>query len=385
MENRAFAENQAESVWQGIWEEIKNVRSKYDVAVKIAIVGFGKSGKSTLFNTIFGKTLQETGAQTDLTGAEREESLFGTIFTDTRGFGTKRVSVSEIKGLLHDQNLIIHCMNGMSAISQDDSDLYQFCRESGKPVIVVVTKADVMKPREIEEFDKSLKDKISACAESIFISAETGFNLRLLIRKIVDLLPDIARDAFIAKQQADFEIKRKKCRALIQGTAIAAAGIAVSPIPVSDVIILVPMQAGMVVSIAKLYGYEITENMAKEILVVAGGGVVLRYAFQVIVKFIPILGSVIGPAIAYGGTVAIGEAGIVYFESGMSASPDEIAAAYRRAKEKAEREFKSNGMDEKMREKEQHLRDLGDKLQAGEIEQEDFRTLSTRLLECAGN
>jgi uncharacterized protein (DUF697 family) len=209
--------------------------------------------------------------------------------------------------------------------------------------------------------------------------------MRLLIEKIVDLLPDVAKDAFIAKQRADFEIKRKKCRALIHGTAIAAAGVAVSPIPVSDVIILVPMQAGMVISVAKIYGYEITEDMAKEILVVAGGGVVLRYAFQIIVKFIPVLGSLIGPAIAYGGTIAIGETAILYFESGMQATPEEIAAAYRRAKEKAQREFKSTGMEDKMKENGDQLKDLGDKLQAGQIGQEDFRTASTRLLECAGN
>jgi predicted GTPase len=120
MYSTAFTEEKFSSVWQEIWEEIKKVKSRYDVAVKIAIVGFGKSGKSTLFNAIFGKVLQETGAQTDLTGTEREESLFGTIFTDTRGFGTQRVPVSEIKNLLQDQHLIIHCINGMSAISEED-------------------------------------------------------------------------------------------------------------------------------------------------------------------------------------------------------------------------------------------------------------------------
>jgi uncharacterized protein (DUF697 family) len=140
------------------------------------------------------------------------------------------------------------------------------------------------------------------------------------------------------------------------------------------------MQAGMVMSIAKIYGYEITEDMAKEILVVAGGGVVLRYAFQIIVKFIPVLGSLIGPAIAYGGTVAIGEAAILYFESGMEATPQDIADAYRRAKEKAEREFKSSGMEDSMKEKEEPLKLLGEKLQSGQITQDEFRAQSRQIL-----
>jgi len=80
----------------------------------------------------------------------------------------------------------------------------------------------------------------------------------------------VAKDAFIAKQRVDFELKRLKCRALIHTSAIAAAAVAVSPIPVSDVIILIPMQAGMVASIAKIYGLDITYASAKEFLAVAG-------------------------------------------------------------------------------------------------------------------
>ncbi len=273
----------------------------------------------------------------------------------------------------------------MAAISEEDSDLHRFCVESEKPVIVVVTKADAMKEREIDQFGESLNEKIAPDLKAIFISAETGLNMRLLIEKIVDMLPEVAKDAFIAKQRADFEIKRRKCRAFIHGTAVAAAGVAVSPIPVSDVIILVPMQAGMVMSIAKIYGHEITEDMAKEILVVAGGGVVLRYAFQIIIKFIPILGSFIGPAIAYGGTVAIGEAAILYFESGMKATPEDIADAYRRAKENASREFKASGMEDKMKENEDQLKYFSARLQAGEIDPQEFQTLSTTLLQPGAN
>jgi hypothetical protein len=37
--------------------------------------------------------------------------------------------------------------------------------------------------------------------------------------------------------------------------------------------------------------------------------------------------------------VAVGEAATLYFESGMTASSEEIAEAYRRAKEVAERDY----------------------------------------------
>lgn len=127
-------------LWDKIMEEIRKVSDKYDAPVRIAIVGFGKSGKSTLFNAIFGKGIQETGAQTDLTREDKEATRFGIIFTDTRGFGTKLVPVEEIKRVLHDQNLIIHCINGMTAISEEDVDLFNFCKDTEKHIIVTVTK-----------------------------------------------------------------------------------------------------------------------------------------------------------------------------------------------------------------------------------------------------
>lgn len=339
MSHNALVREIPHSIWQDVVKEIKHVKEKFDLHVKIAIVGFGKAGKSTLFNTIFGQNLQETGAQTDLTRKDREETRFGAIFTDTRGFGTELVPLEEIKRILNEQHLIIHCINGMSAISAEDLELYRFCRESSKPVIVVVTKADVMKEREIREYEGSVVQKLGPSSAPIFVSAETGANMNLLVSRIVELLPEAVRHAFTAKQRVNLEIKRDEAKFLVQATAVGGAGVAISPIPFSDIIVLVPMQAGMVVGIAKIYGYEITTERAKEILLVAGGGVVLRYAFQALVKFLPGLGSIIGPAIAYGGTVAIGEAAIHYFESGMKASPDEIAEAYRRAKEIAERDF----------------------------------------------
>ncbi|MGO9570459.1 MAG: GTPase [Desulfomonilaceae bacterium] len=348
MQQKSLAREIPHSIWPDITKEITAVKSRFDLQVKIAIVGFGKAGKSTLFNTIFGENIQETGAQTDLTKKERRETRFGAIFTDTRGFGTEVVPLEEIKRILEDQHLILHCINGMSAIAAEDLDLYRFCKSSGKPVIICITKTDVMKDREIREYRASVTQKLSSSADPIFVSAETGSNMELLSSRIVRLLPEAVRNAFIAKQRVSLGLKREDAKILIHATAIGAAGVAISPIPLSDVIVLVPIQAGMVVGIAKIYGYEISTERAKEILFVAGSGVVLRYTFQTLVKFLPGVGSLIGPAIAYGGTVAIGEAAIRYFESGMRASADEIADVYKRAKEIAERDFDRKGIEKSL-------------------------------------
>ena len=369
-------------IWEKILEELDKVNKKYNVPVKLAIVGFAKSGKSTLFNAIYGEDVQEVGAQTDLTMEDRDARRFGVILTDTRGFGTSLVPLQEIKSKIAEDppHMIIHCINGMGGISEDDAELYEFCKEAGKHVIVVVTKADVMKEREIAEFRRSVQEKLDSSVDPLFVSAETALNMTILVKKVVSLLPEAARDAFIAKQRVDFQAKRNKSRAAIQTTALAAAGVAVSPIPVSDVLILIPMQAGMVAAIGKLWGYEMSAARVKEIITVAGGGIVLRYAFQVLVKFLPAAGSIIGPVIAYGGTVALGEAALRYFESGMKATPEEIAKVYKQAKEKAEHGFKTSGREDKIEQHKDELEQLRRQLERGGITQEEYERRVEELL-----
>jgi small GTP-binding protein len=310
-------------------EIVDRIIKTYGVKPKIAIVGFGKAGKSTLFNKIFGSNIQETGAQTDLTKENKESEKFGIIFTDTTGYGTGTFpTIDKIKKDIEKENLIIQCINGVTAISNSDEELYKFVKESGKPIIVAVTKADIMEDREIREYQQSILEKFGP-VDPIFISAKTGKNMSMLIERIVELLPEAEKDAFIANEQADLEIKEKRAREIIYSAATAAAAIAIIPIPVSDVFIITPVQAGMVLTIAGLYGEKITLERAKELLVVVGGGVALRYAYQAIVSFIPVVGQIIGPVIAFGGTVALGEAAIVYFKSGGKATKEEIAEAYK--------------------------------------------------------
>lgn len=238
-----------------------------------------------------------------------------------------------------------------------------------------------MKEREVVEYRASLLEKLDPSIDPIFISAETGLNMKLLTERIIHLLPDAAKDAFIAKQQIDLDTKQRRSRQLTHGTAVLAAAVAVSPVPVSDVVVLIPMQAGMVISIGAIYGYKITLGRAKEILAIAGGGIVFRYAYQILVKFMPGWGSIIGPAIAYSGTVAIGEAALAYFRSGMKATPEEIAKVYESAKERAEQDFKASRELDILKVSQVEIKTLNEQLSKGEISQEEFEKRIKELLE----
>ena len=368
-----------QDIWGEIEKEIDKVNKKFNVPIGIAIIGFGNSGKSTLFNAIFGENLQEIGAETDLTKKNRQEKKYSTIVTDTPGYGTRRFTSDEIKEGLTSQHVIIHCLNGMSAISKGDVGLFEFCKETDKQIIVVVNKADVMEKDEIKQYKKAVRDKMGGEIDPIFISAKTGLNMNKVVRRIVDVLPEAKRDAFLAKQQVDVEMKTSKARNYIHSAAVSAAAIALSPIPVSDILAIAPLQIGMVIKIGLIFGNQLEKASAKELIGTVAGGVVFRYAAQVLVKFIPGIGSVVGPVIAYGGTVAIGEAAVAYFDSGMTLSEKELEEVYKSAKSDAEKTFKAEKREATLKKHKEQIEKLNKDLKNGKITQDEYEKKIKRL------
>ena len=97
--------------------------------------------------------------------------------------------------------------------------------------------------------------------------------------------------------------------------------IALSPIPISDIYILIVIQITLVSLIALLSGEEITVDSAKEFILGMGGITGTGYTLKLIAQqgskmlnvFFPGRGSAVSATIAYGGTYAIGEAAIAYY------------------------------------------------------------------------
>lgn len=100
-----------------------------------------------------------------------------------------------------------------------------------------------------------------------------------------------------------------------------SATIALTPIPVSDIYVLLILQSVLVSLIASLSGRDVSFDTAKEFILSMGGIAGAGYAFRLIAqqtsKFInavwPGSGSAISSAIAAGGTAAIGKAAIAYY------------------------------------------------------------------------
>ena len=105
-----------------------------------------------------------------------------------------------------------------------------------------------------------------------------------------------------------------------------SATVALTPIPVSDIYILIIIQSCLVALIASLSGREMSLDTAKEFVLglggVVGAGYVFRLAAQQATKFVNVVwpgaGSLISSGVASSGTAAIGRTAIAYYIEGQS-------------------------------------------------------------------
>jgi len=102
--------------------------------------------------------------------------------------------------------------------------------------------------------------------------------------------------------------------------------VALTPIPISDIYILIIIQSCLVALIASLSGREMSLDTAKEFVLglggVVGAGYVFRLAAQQATKFVNVVwpgaGSLISSGVASSGTAAIGRTAIAYYIEGQS-------------------------------------------------------------------
>jgi len=321
---------------------LMDINKRFNLKPKVAIAGFSKAGKSSLFNAIFGQNIAKVSMRTDETVQTQTKESFGIDFTDTPGIGTDMFSLEKVieTGIMNDQQVIVHCLNGASGISEDDQNLHRAIDASSCKGITVVNKVDLLEEREKEEYTVSIKEKLSLTPEEfLFISAKRNINITELIARIHVILPAAMQDAFIAKQKANISLKRSKAEKVIYSNAVLTGAVAFIPVPVADLAVITPIQIGMVATIGHLYGMAVSKKSILELLSTIGAGVSFREMARQIIKLIPGYGQAVSAAVAFAGTVALGKASLYWFEHNCSVPESKLKDEFKVYSEKAKKEY----------------------------------------------
>jgi len=110
------------------------------------------------------------------------------------------------------------------------------------------------------------------------------------------------------------------------------------PIPWVDMLILPGIQTRMIYQLAKHYGQPLTGERFMELAGTLGMGMLVRQAVRGVVKFIPIVGSAVGAALAGSSTYALGQAFCYYYsgvKKGHVPNPEDLKRYYKEQLSKA--------------------------------------------------
>jgi len=171
----------------------------------VAIVGRPNVGKSTLFNRIIGKRISivhdKPGVTRDRIYGETDWNGKHFTLIDTGGIepSSDDVILKQMKRqadfAIDTANLILFMVDAKEGVTYADLDVAQLLRKSGKPVLLVVNKADNNTLESYEFYQLGFK-------EPIFISAVHGLGIGDLLDEITNYIEkqgNISEDEDITK------------------------------------------------------------------------------------------------------------------------------------------------------------------------------------------
>jgi len=293
---------------------------------RLAIVGPVNSGKSTLVNLLLGKRASPVTAVPGTTREVITQRLGPFTIMDTPGFG-------EVGGVergnialeaMREADLAVLLFDGAAGLRKEDYDLYQRLRAQRLPIVVGLNKIDLIaKDLELVLIDTQNKLGVSV----VPISAKRGTNVAsVLLPRIIEMRPALA--VALGKELPFY--RRKMARSVIRNASMLNLLIGMEPIPFLDIPLLLASQVRLTLRIATIYGESMGLGRARELITTIGGGVLLRYATQQALKFLPGPGWIISGSIAAAGTWAMGQVAVAYFESRKRLSAAQMRELYGR-------------------------------------------------------
>jgi uncharacterized protein len=326
----------------------------------IAVFGTGSAGKTSLINALVGRMVGEVGATmgTTTTGATHKLKLKGIdrdiLIADTPGIleagdaGTERER--EARRLATEADLLLFVLDG--DLRQSEYKPLVDLITIGKRSIVVLNKIDLLTESDLEIITNNLRDRltgiigkndvIAVCANPRVITLDTGERLKPdpdimpLIKHIAAVVrsegDDLLADNILLQSQRlgdetrrviDSQRRRDAEKIVDRFQWIGAGVIAVTPLPVVDVLATAAVNAQMVVEIGKVYGCEINAERGRELAlslaktlvslgVVKGAITIVTTALQVSVAGIIAGRAIQGVSAAYLTRIA-GKSFIEYF------------------------------------------------------------------------
>lgn len=277
---------------------------------RVALVGRSGVGKRTLFNRLRGWELDWSNDRVPVE-TELVVDAFGLFLLADLPDHMSAGLAADIVLQLGDPALIIIMLDATREVDKDELRWIAALRTTGKPVLIVLNKVE--NPDKCVQTPDGLQQRLGA--PIVPLSARSGLNVDdVLLPAMLDAVPRLAVP--LAREIAS--LRRGAVRRVMRHSALYAALLGAQPFPMLEIPFLALVQVGLVMRIGAAYGHTPSGGVSREVAVTVGAVIVLQYLVQTIIKFVPILGSLVGAALSATATFLIGETAIRYYEAGAT-------------------------------------------------------------------
>jgi uncharacterized protein (DUF697 family)/GTP-binding protein EngB required for normal cell division len=289
-------------------------------APNILICGQTGVGKSAAVNYIFNESVAMTGdkAEPCSEGITLFRNSTVNIY-DSEGYEIDYENQKRYEKLIFDDFLAQHRGNleagavhlvwyavsgGAVRFTDLDVKLVKRIKAEGFPVCVLLTKIDEMNEEQLNDMMRSLtRDMpgVDVFRLSIYARKDEGLAKFCDWDKLTDWsysrLPGVFKERFVQALRGRLDLKHKQATAVVATATTAAAAVGASPIPFSDAALLVPVQTGMIMGIAGIYGIHVGKAAISSIASSVGISALGKSVAGGLIKLIPGFGTIAGAII----------------------------------------------------------------------------------------
>lgn len=295
----------------------------YAPVSRVAIVGPVNVGKSTLFNALVNEA-DVTAEVSPIPGTTRapissSKGLFALVDTPgadralTMGLEERNSAFKAAQAA----DFLVIVFDATVGINTSGRVLFGELKALGKPYLVALNKIDMVSGKLRTEVVRSAAQVLDLDPEEIVpLSARESQGLDRLLLELAAAEPRLLGKL----GELIVPMRRKLGWQAVRRGAVAAGIVALSPLPVIDLLPLTAIQATMVLTLAKIYGQEMSWKRGLELLAAFGAGMLGRTLFQQLTKLGGMPGWALSASVASSATVAIGFATMRWFETGKKPS-----------------------------------------------------------------
>ena len=325
---------------------------------QIALVGPVNSGKSSLYNALIVSSAPKAEVSpvpgTTRVAQKGDASVFWVI--DTPGANEMEVgsegphdSVERRRTAMaaaHQADVLVLVFDAARGIAHDEVSIYNELVALNKPFVVALNKIDLVGNEQDAVVSAAARNLQLPVERIVPVSALKSTNLNRLLLSLLETDPQLLATLAEALPNARWLLATRTI--LTASVAAATANLVTAPtmIPFASFIVITPIQIGMVLSLARVFGHGLTLARSKELALTFGSAILGRRVFYYLVDMVPLAGWLLGTAVAAATTMALGYGVATWFATGEKLSIEnmgKLATALTRSLAESFRRYPEKG------------------------------------------